>query len=194
MGRVRLVGDPMKLVWSIVSAALLIVTLSAPAFAQGGMGDGTPPGGPGGRGPSRGPEQPGGNGSGGEEKKEEPAKSKAQIENMEIHLRFFPTDLKSCEAVEKALSKVALVKKIAVAPGEARTSFTGNWDQLAAVQAVHGVVKLKEALVTPGIFTVDCAPARSNPRATAAEALMKVQGVNKSYGEGTRITVYGSVA
>jgi hypothetical protein len=192
-----MVGDPMTHLLSIVSAVLLSVALAAPAFAQGGMGDGTPPGGPGGRGPSRGPDQPGGGsgsgGTGSDEKKEEP-KQKAQIENMEIFLRFFPTDLKSCESMEKALQKIALLKKIAVSPGEAKMSFTGNWDQLAVVQAAIGTAKLKGALVTPGIFTVDCAPTRANPKAGAAEALSKVQGVNKAVGEGTRITVYGSVA
>src|SRR5688572_12282680 len=137
---------------TIVSAVLLSVAVTVPAFAQGGMGDG--PGGGGGRGPSRGPDQPPG-GGGSEEKKEEPKVSKAQLENLELHLRFFPTDLKSCEAIEKTLQKIALVKKIAVSPGEAKMSFTGNWDQLAAIQGALGIAKLKGALVTPGIFIVD---------------------------------------
>lgn len=174
----------------VVVALLLSAAVAAPAFAQG---DG--PGGPGGRGPSRGPEQPPGSGEGGETpKKDEPKTNKPQIESMEIYLRFLPSDLKSCEAIEKALQRIPLVKKIVVTPGEAKMNFTGNWDQLFVVQNAPATVKLKGALITPAIFTVDCTPARSNPSLPAAEALKKVEGVNKTYGDGTRITVYGSAA
>ena len=83
---------------------------------------------------------------------------KAQIESMEIFLRFLPTDLKSCEAIEKSLQKIPLVKKIVVTPGEAKMVFTGNWDQLVTVQNAAATARLKGALITPGIFTVDCAP------------------------------------
>ncbi len=181
----------MKRLISMVAALLVSAVVAAPAFAQGGMGDG--PGG--GRGPSKGPETPPGGGDSGEApKKEEPKATKAQIENMEVFLRFLPADLKSCETIEKTLQRIPLVKKIAVTPGEAKMLFTGNWDQLIVVQNAAASAKLKGALITPAIFTVDCAPARSNPSATAAEALLKVQGVNKAFGEGGRVTVFGSVA
>jgi hypothetical protein len=186
----------MKHFISSVAVFLLSAVLAAPAFAQGGMGDG--PGTPGSKGPNKGPETPGGGGGGGgggSEKKEEPKAAKAQIDSMEIFLRFLPTDLKSCDAIEKALQKIPTVKKIAVTPGEAKMVFTGNWDQLIAVQNAAPSVKLKGALITPGIFTVDCAPGRANPSTpTPAEALQKVQGVNKAFGEGMRVTVFGSVA
>jgi len=175
-----------------LAVALLISAVAAPAFAQGGYGE--TPGGPGNKGPSKGPETPGGGSGSGGEKKDEPKSDKAQIDSMDLQLRFLPTDLKSCEAIEKGLQKIALVKKVVVTPGEAKMVFTGNWDQLITVQNVAASLKLKGALITPAIFTVDCAPARSAPKATAAEALMKVQGVNKAFGEGTRVTVFGSVA
>lgn len=186
----------MKNLISTLSALVLSVVIAAPTFAQGGMGDG--PGGPGQRGPSRGPETPGGSGSGGDgkdPKKEEPKAQKPQIESMDLQLRFTPSDLKSCEAIEKALQKNPLVKKIVVTPGEAKMNFSGNWDQLVTVQNAAAHAKLKGVLITPAIFTVDCAPARSNPTtATPAEALQKVQGVNKAFGEGMRVTVFASVA
>lgn len=197
MVREKLGGDLMKNLISTLSALVLSVAIAAPAFAQGGMGDG--PGGPGNKGPSKGPETPGGSGSGsggdGKKEKEEPKAQKPQIESMEIQLKFFPGDLKSCEAIEKALQKIALVKKIVVTPGEAKMVFSGNWDQLVTVQNAAAAAKLKGALITPAIFTVDCAPGRANPStATPAEALMKVQGVNKSFGDGMRVTVFASVA
>src|SRR5688572_3096644 len=114
-GRQNFRGARMKHIITSLAPLLFSVALAAPAFAQGG-GDG--PGDPGSRGPRRGPEAPpGGGGGGGGDKKEEPAKGpKPQIESMEIHLRFLPTDLKSCDAIEKTLQKIALVKKIVVTP------------------------------------------------------------------------------
>ena len=195
-GRVDLRGDRMKHFITSVAALLFSVVIATPAFAQGGMGD--QPGG-GGKGPGgKGPETPGGSGSGsgsGGEKKDEPKANKAQIESMEIFLRFLPTDLKSCEAIEKSLQKIPLVKKIVVTPGEAKMVFTGNWDQLITVQNAAATAKLKGALIAPGIFTVDCAPGRANPTTpTPAEALQKLQGVNKAFGDGMRVTVFGSVS
>jgi hypothetical protein len=183
----------MKHFTAALTALLLSAAIAAPAFAQGGMGDG--PGGAGGRGPSKGPETPPGSEGGGEPKKDDPkSPAKPQIESMEISLRFLPTDLKSCEAIEKALQKNPLIKKLAVTPGEAKMTFSGNWDQLVTVQNCAAAVKLKGCLVTPAIFTIDCSPARANPSATAAVALSKVPGANKAFGDGTRVTVFGSVA
>jgi hypothetical protein len=176
-----------------LTTLLLSAVLAAPALAQGGMGDG--PGTPPSRGPSRGPETPPGSGGGGDSpKKEEPKQKPPQIESMELVLKFLPADVKACDAIEKSLQKLPMIKKLAVAPGEAKMTFTGNWDQLAVVQGAAAGAKLKGVLITPGIFVVDCAPLRQPVKATAAEALIKIQGVNKAFGEGTRITVFGSIA
>ena len=190
-------GDRMKNILPALTALLLSAVLAAPALAQGGIGDG--PGSPGSRGPSKGPETPpgsGGSGGGGGDspKKEEPKQKPPQIESMEIVLKFLPADVKSCDAIEKSLQKLPMIKKLAVAPGEAKMTFTGNWDQLAVVQGAAAGAKLKGVLITPAIFVVDCAPLRQPVKAPAAEALIKIQGVNKAYGEGTRITVFGSIA
>ena len=181
----------MKHFSSFLGALLLSAAVASPAFAQGGMGDG--PGG--GRGPSRGPETPGGGSgdSGEEKKKEEPKVVKPALENAEIALKFFPTDLKSCENVEKTLGKVPLIKKLSVTPGEAKMLFTGNYDQLMIVQNAAIGAKVKAALVSPAIFTVDVAAIRNNPSLAAADALAKIGGVAKTFGEGARVTVFGPV-
>src|SRR5688572_7145003 len=190
--RLDLGGGLMKRFSSILWALLLSIAVATPAFAQGGMGDG--PGG-GGRGPGRTPETPGSGGDSGEQpKKEEPKVVKPALENAEIALRFFPTDLKSCENVEKTLQKIPLIKKLSVTPGEAKMLFTGNWDQLLIVQNAAIGAKVKAALVSPAVFTVDCAAIRSNPSLPAADALATIGGVAKTFVDVARVTVFGPIA
>ena len=91
------------------------------------------------------------------------------------------------------LTRVPFVKSIGMAPTEVRMIFTGDWDQLAAIQNAAAGARTKAALIDPGLFFIEYAGETQTQAALATEALAKIPGVKKVFNSGGKAYIFGAV-
>jgi hypothetical protein len=126
-----------------------------------------------------------------------PAEPKAprlpQIEAMPITLKYIPHDLKPCDCLQNALMRVPNLRKVSVAPTQATMMFTGDWDQLVAITNAAASVRIKSALYSPAMFSIDYVVERQSS-VRAVDVAAKIPGVAKAFGGDGKLYVFGPVA
>lgn len=89
--------------------------------------------------------------------------------------------------------RVPNLKRVSVSPTQATMNFTGDWDQLVLITNAAASVRIKSALVTPGLFTIEYTTEKQTSL-KASEVAAKIAGVDKVFGGEGRIHVFGAVA
>lgn len=107
-------------------------------------------------------------------------------------LKYIPHDAKPCECLQNALMRVPNLKRVSVTPAMASMVFTGDWDQLVAITNAAASVKIKSALYSPAMFSIDYTVEKQTT-AKAAEVAAKIPGVVKAFGENGKLYVFGPV-
>lgn len=115
-----------------------------------------------------------------------------QIEALRITLKYVPHDTKPCDCLKNALSRLTLVRKVTVTPAEATMLFTGDWDQLVAVTNAAASVRIKSALYTPGLFSIEYTTEKQTS-AKAVDVAAGIPGVAKVFGGDGKLYVFGPV-
>jgi hypothetical protein len=117
-----------------------------------------------------------------------------EIESLSIILKYIPHDSKPCECLKSMLTRVPFIKSIGMGATDVRMVFTGDWDQLIAVQNAAAAARTKAALVDPALFSIEYAGDRETQAIVASEALAKISGVKKVFTGGTRAYVFGATS
>ena len=85
------------------------------------------------------------------------------------------------------------LKKVVVTPTEATMLFTGDWNELPAIQNAASYARIKSALYSPGLFVVDYVIEKQTG-AKILEVANNIPGVAKVFGGEGRLYVFAPVA
>jgi len=115
------------------------------------------------------------------------------LENLQVTLRYIPHDVKKCDCLKKALTRVEGVTNVEVGDIEARMTFKGDWNELTDIEYFVSQIRCKSALVDPGIFQIDFSVSRQTSTPVLVDAVQKVPGVVKVFVESGRLYVFGKI-
>ncbi|HZL73252.1 MAG TPA: hypothetical protein VFC86_12395 [Planctomycetota bacterium] len=89
--------------------------------------------------------------------------------------------------------KVASLKRVSVSPTQATMQFTGDWDQLVAITNAASSVRIKSALYSPGMFSIDYVAEKATS-VKITDVAAKIPGVAKAFGGDGKLYVFGPIA
>lgn len=112
---------------------------------------------------------------------------------MPVTLKYIPHDSKPCECLKNALMRVPNLKRVSVTPTQATMVFTGDWDQLVSVTNAATSVRIKSALYSPGMFSIDYVAERTT-NLKAVDVAARIPGVAKAFGADGKLYVFGAIS